>query len=108
MAALSVESALLGKNTLTPIDVHLAVNVSRNSELAATPPETRIVRAPASAAPAIVRVTRSWTTADWKLEIRERVRELHKGNKSAAFLRPSWSATRRASISAPNSGCARR
>ena len=59
MAALSVESALLGKNTLTPTGAHLAVKVSRNSELAATPPETKIVRAPVSTAAASVRVTRS-------------------------------------------------
>src|SRR3979411_1052884 len=63
MAALSVESAPLGKNTFPTLGVDLDVNVYRNSELAATPPDTRIVRAPVSAAAANVRVTRSLTTA---------------------------------------------
>ena len=64
MAALSVESARLGKNTVTPIGVDLDWKVSRNSELAATPPDTKIARAPVSVAAASVRVTRSLTTAD--------------------------------------------
>ena len=42
MAALSVESARLGKNTVTPISAALVVKRSRSSELAATPPETRL------------------------------------------------------------------
>ena len=59
MAALSVESALLGKNTVRPAGADLDTNVSRSAEFAATPPDTRIVRAPVSAAAARVRVTRS-------------------------------------------------
>src|SRR6266852_977720 len=108
MAALSVEMALLGKNTFTATEADLDWNVCRKAELAATPPDTRIARAPVSAAAARVRVTRSWTTADWKLEISERVLGLHNGSKSEAFRRPWWSARRRASISPSNSGCSRR
>src|SRR3977135_2625330 len=59
MAALSVERVLLGKNTFTPIGADLDWNVARNAELAATPPDTKIVRAPVSVAAASVRVTRS-------------------------------------------------
>src|SRR5260370_28607402 len=104
MAALSVESALLGKNTFRRIEVDFDANASRNAELAATPPETRIERAPVSAAAARVRVTSSLTTAVWRLEIRESVRGLQRGSKSEAFRRPCCSAAPRASISASNSG----
>src|ERR1700675_1691326 len=104
MAALSVERARVGKKRLTVIAATLDAKRLRNSELAATPPETRIVRQPVSAAASSVRVTRSWTTADWKLEITESVRGLQRGSRSEAFRRPSRRAFFLASISSANSG----
>ena len=56
---------------------------------------------------ASVRVTRSWTTADWNFEISESVRGVQSGSRSEVFRRPSWRAFLRASISSVNSGCAR-
>src|SRR6266568_6180909 len=62
MAALSVERARLGKNTSRPRLRASSSNDRRSSVLAATPPETRIERAPDSSAAASARVTKSLTT----------------------------------------------
>ena len=99
MAALSVDSARLGKKTLAPIAAALDAKRFRNSELAATPPETRTVREPVSVAALRVRVTRSRTTADWNFEISESVSGLQKGSRSDAFRSPCWRTFFRVSIS---------
>src|SRR5216684_3422945 len=63
MAALSVERARLGKKTSRPRFRASSSNERRSWLLAATPPETRMERAPDSSAAASVRVTKSLTTA---------------------------------------------
>src|SRR6266849_9004342 len=63
IAALSVESALLGKNTSTPAALARSSNVARNWLFAATPPETSTLSTLNSSAAFMVRSTRSRTTA---------------------------------------------
>src|SRR5579875_2182998 len=78
MAALSVESARLGKNDSMAHRAASDSKVRRSSLLAATPPDTRTVRTPRCSAAANVRETRSSTTARWKLAIRSRVSALER------------------------------
>src|SRR5271156_1697342 len=73
MAALSVERARLGKNTVRLWRLASASNVARSSRLAATPPDTRIDRTLFCWAAAMVRFTRSSTTARWKLATKSSV-----------------------------------
>ena len=62
MAALSVERARLGKKVSMLSFFASRSKVARSSVLAATPPETRMERAPASWAAARVLLTRLVTT----------------------------------------------
>ena len=63
MAALSVESARVGKATRRPRRAASAVKRARSSRLAATPPVTRMRVAPRDSAAAKVFLIRSPTTA---------------------------------------------
>src|SRR5713101_4596638 len=63
IAALSVDSALLGKNTWTPAAFARSSNAARNRLFAATPPETSTLSTLNSSAAFMVRSTRSRTTA---------------------------------------------
>ena len=72
MAALSVERARVGNETLR-LRRASAVKRARSSRLAATPPVTRMRRAPRDSAAAKVFFMRSPTTACWKLATRSRV-----------------------------------
>ena len=62
IAALSVESARLGKNDARPRRAASSSNVLRSSALAATPPETSTVAARSSSAASNVGRTKSRTT----------------------------------------------
>src|SRR5437899_7832619 len=57
IAALSVESARLGKKTSTPAALARSSNVMRNWLLAATPPDTRMLSTASPSAAVIVRST---------------------------------------------------
>src|SRR5256885_10793441 len=63
IAALSVESARLGKNTSTPADFAPLSNTARRWLFAATPPETRMLSTASSSTAVILRSTKSRTTA---------------------------------------------
>src|SRR2546423_12931644 len=63
IAALSVESARLGKNTWIPALFPRSSNVARSWLFAATPPDTKTLSAARSLAALMVRSTRSRTTA---------------------------------------------